>query len=66
MAQTYRIRSGAQFLLHDGTRLGAGELIELEHDVAQAHADKLEHIPAVAADAPAEAGSDSHPEGEQP
>ena len=66
MAQTYRIRSGAQFLLHDGTRLGAGELIELEHDVAQAHADKLEHIPVAAADAPAETGPGLEPAEGQP
>jgi hypothetical protein len=44
MAQPYRIRAGAAFVRADGSRATGGQLIELDDDVAQAHADKVELV----------------------
>ncbi len=66
MAQTYRIREGSMFVLHDGTRLIGPCFVDLEHDVAQVHAQKLEPVPPTVADAPADVGSAPDPEGAQP
>ncbi len=43
--RTYTIRTGCSFRLHDGTLRTGGQEIELEDDVAQAHADKIELVP---------------------
>jgi hypothetical protein len=51
MARPYRIRDGACFAQADGTRAAGGQVIELEDDVAQAHADKLEPLAEAAGDA---------------
>ena len=48
MAQPYRIRAGATFVHPDGSRATGGQLIELDDDVAQAHAEKLEPVQAPA------------------
>lgn len=48
MAQPYRIRAGVAFVHADGSRATGGQLIELDDDVAQAHADKLEPVQAPA------------------
>jgi hypothetical protein len=53
MAQPYRIRAGAAFVRADGSRATGGQLIELDDDVAQAHADKLEPVPVEPVQAPA-------------
>jgi hypothetical protein len=42
--KAYLIRAGAAFVLADGSRATGGQLIELDDDVAQAHADKLEPV----------------------
>lgn len=58
------IRSGAAFRLDDGTLATGGQEIELGDDVAAAHADKLEPLPAeLAADAAAPA-ADAAPTGD--
>jgi hypothetical protein len=48
--QTYIIRGGASFVLPNGTRLSGGDEIELEGDVAAAHADKIEPLPPIGVD----------------
>jgi hypothetical protein len=45
MARKYIIRSGCSFRLDDGSLATGGEVIELEDDVATAHADKVEPVP---------------------
>lgn len=40
--RTYTIRTGCSFRLHDGTLRTGGQEIDLEDDVAQAHADKID------------------------
>ena len=50
MGQRYTIRSGCSFLQADGSRLDGGAEIELEDDVARAHADKIELVQAPAQD----------------
>jgi hypothetical protein len=42
MLRTYTIRTGCSFRLHDGTLRTGGEEIDLEDDVAQIHADKID------------------------
>jgi hypothetical protein len=49
----HRIRSGCRFRLPDGTLRTEGDVIELDDDVAQAHADKLEAVPEEPVQAPA-------------
>jgi hypothetical protein len=44
--QTRTIRGGCSFRMPDGSLKTGGDQIELEDDVAQAHADKLEPLPA--------------------
>lgn len=44
MAHPYRIRTGAAFRQADGSLLSGGDVIELDDDVAQAHADKLDPV----------------------
>lgn len=44
--KTYTIRTGASFRVSDTRLLTGGETVELEDDVAAAHADKLEPLPA--------------------
>lgn len=41
--KSYRLK--APFVLHDGTVVPAGEILELEDDVARAHAEKVDPIP---------------------
>jgi hypothetical protein len=53
MARPYTIRSGAAFLLPDGTSRGAGAVIELDDDVAREHRDKLDPVPALLVPPPA-------------
>jgi len=48
MARPYTIRSGCSFRLADGSLATGGDTIELEDDVAQAHAEKLEPVKAEA------------------
>ena len=42
--RAYVIRSGCRFRTADGQVKSAGEVIELDDDVAQVHADKLEPV----------------------
>lgn len=48
MARPYLIRSGCSFRLADGSLKTAGDLIDLDDDVARDHADKLEPVQAPA------------------
>jgi hypothetical protein len=43
----FRIKPGHSFRDHDDTIKGAGELIELDEDAAQVHAQKIEPAEAV-------------------
>jgi hypothetical protein len=49
----YRIRSGYRFRLPDGALKTAGDVIELDDDVAQMHVDKLEPVAEEPVQAPA-------------
>jgi hypothetical protein len=42
--RAYLIRSGCRFRTADGQVKVAGDVIELDDDVAQVHADKLEAV----------------------
>ena len=44
MPSAYIIRSGCSFRLADGSLASGGATIELEDDVAQAHAEKLQPV----------------------
>lgn len=44
--RAYLIRSGCRFRTADGQVKSAGDVIELDDDVAQVHADKLEPVQA--------------------
>lgn len=46
MADKYRIRPGASFRAPDGTLYAAGDVIELDSDVALTHHRHLEPVPA--------------------
>jgi len=57
--RAYLIRSGCRFRTADGQVKSAGDVIELDDDVAQVHADKLEPVEP----ATAEPGAEATPEG---
>jgi hypothetical protein len=54
MARSYTIRSGCSFRRDDGSLATGGESIELEDDVAAAHAEKVEPVVAVPPEEPGE------------
>lgn len=59
--RAYLIRSGCRFRTADGQVKGAGDVIELDDDVAQVHADKLEPVQAEPDPAPEEASPEGPP-----
>jgi hypothetical protein len=58
MARSYTIRSGCSFRRDDGSLATGGDTIELEDDVASAHAEKLEPV-TVEAEAPTEPAAEA-------
>lgn len=45
MARGYTVRPGHSFDMGGGKTAGAGEVIELEDDVAAAHAERVDPVP---------------------